>query len=380
MADKKPRKSFKEFISEVGVSFKNSKEIMQSCGPAFVVYTIALIVLMGCFTLIFFIVFNKGYEHEVVPDVVGKNIYQAELILQEKEFYPRLQMRYADTPGLAGQVISQSPKSGTVAKGGSRITLVVSRGIVFDHVKNYVGSNLDALKTTLDALYAGAEIPSLTIGTPIFKIDGAPAGTILEQEPPEGTPITQPIELKLIVSSGPQKATVQVPDLNGKTIKEVLSAMANTKLTFDFTQHVATGSEIPGTVVKQTTKSKANKSEVAEYSHVLIEFAMPEVTAQDDSENPVSVDIKNKTEDEAAEDYANRDTTGYVHGIFSAVIPEYPYAVPVKLDVIPQEGSRYGFASFSHVGGNITVPYAVPHGAVLVLSVLDREVERVSIQ
>lgn len=380
MSDKNPMKSIKEFISKVGVSFTNTKEAMQSCGPAFIVYTVALFLLMGFFTLIIFIAFNKGYEHEVVPDVVGKNIYQAELILQEKEFYPRLQMRYADTPGLAGQVISQSPKSGTVAKGGTRVTLVVSRGIVFDHVKNYVGTNLDALKNTLDALYAGSEVPSLTIGTPIFKIDGAPAGTILEQEPQEGTPITQPIELKLIVSAGPQKVTVQVPDMTGKTIKEVLAAMANTKLTFDFTQHVAAGDEKPGTVVKQTLKGKSNKTEVAEYSHVILEFAMPEVKAQDDASGSSNTSIKNKTEDEAAEDYANRDTTGYVHGIFSAAIPEYPYAVPVKLDVIPQEGSRYGFASFSHIGGNLTVPYAVPHGSTIVLSVLDREVERVAIQ
>ncbi|MBQ0002697.1 MAG: PASTA domain-containing protein [Treponema sp.] len=377
--ENKQKKSIKEIISEIGVSFSNTKEVMQNCGPAFVCYAVALFLLMGFFTLIIFIVFNKGYERVVVPDVVGTNIIKAELVLQESELYPRLQMRYSDTPGLAGQVISQSPKKGTVVKASSRVTLVVSRGIIFDHVRNYVGTNLDALKTTLDALYAGAEIPSLTIATPIFKVDGAPAGTILEQEPEEGTPITQPIELKFIVSSGPQKATVTVPDLKGKTVNEVLAAMTTSKLTFDFTQHIATDSETPGTVVKQTTKS--NKTEVAEYSHVQIEFAMPAVTAQDDSETAAKpVDIKKKTEDEAAEDASKRDTTGYVHGIFTTAIPEYPYAVPVKLDVIPQEGNRYGLASFSHVGGALSVPYAVPHGSVIVLSVLDREVERTAIQ
>lgn len=84
MSDKNPMKSIKEFISKVGVSFTNTKEAMQSCGPAFIVYTVALFLLMGFFTLIIFIAFNKGYEHEVVPDVVGKNIYQAELIFTGK--------------------------------------------------------------------------------------------------------------------------------------------------------------------------------------------------------------------------------------------------------------------------------------------------------
>ena len=72
--------------------------------------------------------------------------------------------------------------------------------------------------------------------------------------------------------------------------------------------------------------------------------------------------------------------TNYVHGVITTKIPEYPYAIPVKVDVIPQEGSRYGFATFNHIGGEISIPYAVPHGSVLVLSVLNKEVEKIAIQ
>ena len=376
MFEKKEKKSIGEKIKNIGGSITETKESMQQFGGAFVAYAVSLILIMGIFAVIAFIVFNRGYERQIVPDVVGKNILDAQLILQEKELYPRLQMRYSDTPGQAGIIISQSPKKNSVVKASSRVTLVVSRGVVFDHVRNYVGSNLDAVKTTIDALYAGTEIPSLKIANPIFKQDASPAGTILEQEPEEGTAITQPVTLQFIVSSGPEKAKVNVPDFVGMNIEEVFKTLSTTKLTVDFTQHLATDSEKPGTVVKQTVPG--NKKEVGEYSRIQLEFAMPEPKAA--SEGTVTADNSNKSETESAEDASKRDTPNYVHGIFSTTIPEYPYAVPVKLDILPQEGSRYSFASISHVGGNFSIPYAAPHGAVLVLSVLDREVERASVQ
>ena len=375
---KKEKVPFMQYVKNFGVSFKAGAEKLQETGAAFVWYTVALFVIMGITAVAIFLGVNKGYERQVVPDVVGTNLYRAQLILQEKELYPRLQMRYSDVPGQVGQIISQSPKKGSIVKAQSRVTLVVSRGVVFDHVGNYVGTNLDALKNTLDALYAGAEIPSLTIANPIFKQDAALPGTILEQDPPEGTPITQPIELKFIVSSGPQKMKVEIPDFTGKNVTEVLAAMSQTRLTFDFTQHIASENEVPGTVVKQVNPS--NKKEVGEYAHVQLEFAMPAVTEDDEENGEVKPDQNGLNEAEATEAGLVRNTANYVHGILTTKIPEYPYAVPVKLDVIPQEGSRYGIATFNHVGGNLTIPYAVPHGSVLVLSVLEREVERRAIQ
>mgnify|MGYP003289370463 CR=1 FL=1 len=378
-AEKKDKTPFVERLKKLGVSYKAGFEAMQNCGKAFVWYSIALVIMMGVAGLAVFLGINKGHESVLVPDVVGMDVISAELILQKTELYPRIHARYSDVPGQAGQIISQDPKKGSVVKAGRRIDLVISRGVVFDHVGNYVGTNLDTLKGSLDALYAGAEIRALTIANPIFKQDAAPIGTILEQDPPEGTPISQPIDLKFIVSSGPQKLMVKVPDFTGKTLAEILAVMPTTKLTLDFTQHVATGSEVPGTVVKQVNPS--NKEEVGEYAHIQLEFAMPAITEVSESdETPKAVDITNKNEAEATDAALVRDTTNYVHGVFSTKIAEYPYAVPVKLDVIPQEGSRYGLVSFNHIGGNLSIPYAVPHGSVLVLTVLDREVERASIQ
>ncbi len=67
-------------------------------------------------------------------------------------------------------------------------------------------------------------------------------------------------------------------------------------------------------------------------------------------------------------------------GILSAEISRYPVAVPVKVDAIPPEGSPFTIASFSHMGGSVSLPYSVPRGTTLALSVLNQEKERFAVQ
>ena len=61
-----------------------------------------------------------------------------------------------------------------------------------------------------------------------------------------------------------------------------------------------------------------------------------------------------------------------ISGIFQEKLPDYPYPVPMKLDAYPAEGTSYTIVSFNHPGGNLTIPYEVPRGTTLVLSVADK--------
>lgn len=357
-----------------GVSFNEMQGTLQNNMRAFVLYTILAFVLMGITAIAIFFAANRGEEQVLVPDVTGKTLARALLEMQDRELYPKLQLRYSDMPGEAGQVLSQSPKAGSIAKAGRRITLVVSRGIVIDHVGNFVGTNLDMLKAKLDALYGGVDTPLLTIGTPVFKIDQSPVGTILEQDPPEGTVINQPVELKFIISAGPEKPIVRLPDFTGNTIAQVLNEMGKVNLLFDFKSHIAEDSEKPGTVVSQSIQAN---SAVDEFSHVTLDIAMPALDAVFSGDTVV--DIRGRTEDEVA----GMNVGGMKnssHGIFTTKISRYPIAVPVKLDALPPEGAPYTLVSFNHIGGEITVPYSVPHGTTLVLTVINQEKERQTVQ
>lgn len=361
------KKKFSESINEM-------QEALQNNMSAFITYTIAAFLLMLITALAIFFLANKGYEQVLVPDVTGKNLTRALLEMQEKELYPKLQLRYSDMPGEAGQVLSQNPKAGSIVKAGRRVTLVVSRGIVIDYIGNYIGTNIDALKTKLDTLYGGVDTPPITIANPVFKNDSSPVGTILEQEPREGTPLSQPIELHFIVSAGPAKSVVKLPDFTGSTIAQVLEEMGKLDLLFNFTSHEAGDSEKPGTVVSQ---SLAANSEATEYSHITLDFAMPAFGA--DFSGDTVTDIRGRTEDEiAGKNKSGLKNSSY--GIFSTKIPYYPIAIPVKLDALPPEGAPYTLASFKHIGGEISVPYSVPNGTTLLLSIINQEKERQTVQ
>ena len=359
-----------------GFSFNKMQGELQKSMPSFIVYTIMAFLLMFITALAVFFFANKGYEQVLVPDVTGKSLTRALLEMQERELYPKLQLRYSDLPGEAGQVISQSPSAGSIVKAGRRITLVVSRGVVIDHVENYVGMNLDALKTKLDTLYGGVATPPITIVEPIFKLDSSPAGTILAQEPAEGTPITQGVELHFIVSKGASEPFVKVPDFLGNTIAQISEEMGKLNLLFDFQSHIAGTDEVAGTVTSQSLKAN---DEVEEFSQITLDIVLPVLGALYSGDTVIEKDVRGRDESEVA-GLKMEGSVNSSHGIFSAEISRYPIAVPVKLDAIPPEGAAYTVASFNHIGGEISVPYSVPHGTVLVLSVVNQEKERFTVQ
>jgi hypothetical protein len=67
---------------------------------------------------------------------------------------------------------------------------------------------------------------------------------------------------------------------------------------------------------------------------------------------------------------------GTVNGVFVYKLIEYPYPVPVKLETIQPNGQRTTLTSLRHPGGNFSLPFSLPAGSTLVLTVLDKEVSR----
>lgn len=321
---------------------------MQSNGKllVFTVVTAVIVMMLAC--IVVFSINVKGPEKVMVPDVVGKDLPTALIEMQTKELYPKIQLRYSDRPGDEGKILEQSPAGGAIRKGYSRVSLVVSRGVVIDHVENYIGQNLDDVRLKLQTLFAGSAHPLIIIAAPQYKADTSEAGTIIEQDPPEGTSISNPVTVHFIVSRGPNFENTRVPDIVGAPVNDVLQQMARTKLVFDFTSHEASGDEKPGTIVSE---QKFTEELVQNYTHVSAEFAMP-----------------------------SKPVNGNVYGIFEDTLTVYPYPVPVKLTAVPEEGDPYTLVSFSHPGGEVTIPYAVPSGTELILSVVEKEHKKITVR
>jgi beta-lactam-binding protein with PASTA domain len=327
------------------VSLVSYFESLQANGKTFVVTVIAAIFVMVFFALVVFFLNLKGPEEVMVPEVKGKELTEALLEMQKKELYPKITLRYSEVPGDKGTILDQSPSAGSIVKGYSRVSLVVSRGVIVDHVENYIGQNFDELKMNLQTLFAGSANPLIVLGEPAYKPDLSAAGTILEQDPPEGTKISDAVTLNLVVSRGPTFENTRVPRLLGTSVNDMLQTIARSRIVFDFTSHIADKTEKAGTVVSQ---QGFDEEYIPNYSRMALEMAFPNGVYEDN-----------------------------VYGIFSASLASYPYPVPMRLDATTSEGNTYTLVSFMHTGGSLTLPYAVPSETTLTLYVVDKEQKKV---
>lgn len=300
---------------------------------------VMLIVFIAVSTLVFFISL-KSAEQVMVPNVVGKDLPEALLDLQARELYPRIQLRYSQKADEKGLILEQDPSPGAIVKGGKRIELVVSQGTVIDTVQNYVGENIEDVQNRIRELFTSGSRQYLQIKQPyLTKYSAEPAGTILEQEPAAGTPISNNMELTFVVSKGTQAETTQVPNMAGADLKKIYQVMQRAAVTFAFTAGSTTGTDI--TVQQQ---SAAAQSEVPVFSPVTLTVSVPE------------------------------PTNGMVSGILKTTLAEFPYPFTVSLYAAYPNGDKDLLASFRHPGGAYSVPYTVPEGTKLSLEVLNKEV------
>lgn len=300
---------------------------------------VMLIVFIAVSTLVFFISL-KSAEQVMVPNVVGKDLPEALLDLQARELYPRIQLRYSQKADEKGLILEQDPSPGAIVKGGKRIELVVSQGTVIDTVQNYIGENIEDVQNRIRELFTSGSRQYIQIKQPyLTKYSAEPAGTILEQEPAAGTPISNNMELTFVVSKGTQAETTQVPDMAGADLKKIYQVMQRAAVTFAFTAGSTTGMDI---AVQQ--QSAAAQSEVPVFSPVTLTVSLPE------------------------------SADGMVSGILKATLAKFPYPFTVSLYAAYPNGDKDLLTSFRHPGGAYSVPYTVPEGTKLSLEVLNKEV------
>lgn len=301
----------------------------------------AVIVLMAVAGLSAFFLSLRGAEQTMVPDLRSMELSKALVTLQAKELYPRVSLRFTDDPLERGKIVDQSPVPGAIVKAGRRISITVSQGAVADKVENLVGQDLNEAKIHLQTLFAGAR-PLLSIkDPPVYVFDKAPAGIILEQKPLPETEIAGPTQLELVVSRGPEKPQIKVPDLMGLSVDEVLLQVEKSNLVASFSMRAAGRSERKGAVVSQTPTAG---SMIQPNARITVTLTAPAV--------------KDKK----------------VAGIFSRDLPEYPYPLKVSLESIGPSGTRSPVITVNHPGGPFSAPYVLDEGDILELSVLDRPV------
>jgi len=312
----------------------------------FILSVAALVVFVGIIAVSVFFIAVRGTEQTMVPDVVGKELTQALLELQVKELYPRLLLRYSQTSSDRGHIMEQEPKPGTIVKAGRRIRLVVSQGVIVNKVENFIGRNINDVKMDLQALYAQTNgIALLSVKEPImYDFSSETPGTILAQKPEPGADISGPLTLEFVVSKGRENTAITIPNLTGMKLSEALGVIGNTGINFQFNIRNRSGNEKGETVVYQAPPGNAT----APLSAIVdITVTSPEKMADNE-----------------------------IFSLFHYTIPLNPYPLSVRLEAVLPGGERMRLFTTDYLGGEFTLPYKLPVGTTLILSMLNRELYR----
>ncbi len=324
------------------MSFSDMADSVEESAKVIIITSLVMLVIVILVSVIVFFTSVKTADQVLVPNIEGKPLEEALLELQVKELYPRLQLKFSDNADDKGKVMEQSPKAGTIVKGGKRINIVVSQGPVIDRLENYVGKTLNDVRHHLTSIFTAGHKQLITIKEPvIYKYSSIPAGTILEQDPAADTEVDGDMEISLVVSKGPESEKVSVPKLTGASLQELYSAIEKYKLNFKV------NSKIDASIkeAKVTAQSLEADAIVEAFNDIEIEISCP------------------------------NNSEKMIYGIYSASLPKYPYPVEIVLDAVYIDGKREKLVKMKHLGGKVVLPYAVPQGTVLVLTVLNKQVK-----
>jgi len=310
-----------------------------------------LVIFAG--TIIMFLAFSfsfymtiRGREKTKVPNLVGEELIDGLISLQNRSLYPKVMTRFSSEPTDKGKIIAQDPPAGSLVKAGKNITLTISRGSIVDTVGDYRNQNLEDVKLELQTLFTTYK-PLLKIKDPvIYVFDDEEAGTILEQKPLSGTEISGLTEVTLIVSRGPVSQNFIVKKYTGLDFKTAVSTLSRNNIPFQITLAEESGAEA-GTIISQSPDEGVSVEGGTEFH---LKMTKPE----------------NLDDDE-------------VFGVFDYDLREYSVYVNLKIEVLEPDGDRKALVSMKHRGGHISLPYVEKSGSQIILSVYGNEVIRITL-
>lgn len=142
---------------------------------------------------------SRGAQQEKVPDVIGKDITEASIILGNFGFKLGNVEKVYHIETSEGRVISQVPSSGTYQPVGSAINLIVSLGPERGNaiMPNLIGGGLESAREQIKQL-------GLVLGSVVEEESTQYfVGQIARQEPAAGSQVIPDTVVNLVVSRGP---------------------------------------------------------------------------------------------------------------------------------------------------------------------------------
>ncbi len=154
-----------------------------------------------------------GKEVEI-PEVIGKTLGEAEIILSEAKLNHHVQSQIYDPLIPEGLIARQTPGPGIRVKEGKRVYLVVSAGPQLVQVPHLKGVRLAQAERLINLV-------GLKIGRVLWIHSATiPHGNVIASNPVSGQELELGKEIGLMVSKGEEKETFLMPNLIGLSVAE----------------------------------------------------------------------------------------------------------------------------------------------------------------
>ncbi|MBO0827940.1 MAG: Stk1 family PASTA domain-containing Ser/Thr kinase [Streptosporangiales bacterium] len=173
------------------------------------------------------LVVSLGPERHAVPTVKGEVLSEAEADLSKSRLsVGDVRYRYSATVA-RNVVLSSSPEAGRMLKRGTKVDLVVSRGVPPVTVPGVVGMRQAA---AVDAIKHAGLVPSVT-EAPSKHV---PKGEVASQRPDHGAKRARGATVALVVSNGPP--LVAVPEVKGLPVAQAKKQLTDAGFTVSVEQ------------------------------------------------------------------------------------------------------------------------------------------------
>ncbi len=242
-------KIFKDYVE------KNTKIIIRNVVLIFFLAVSTLVIVgFGVFWIT-----RKGPPEVVVPNISGKNLMEALLVLQKKGLGVTIDPRYfTDFPEYT--IVDQEPKPGSIVRQGRKVKLIVSKGPIISIVEDYTGKTVNYVRSRLQEIFS-FQGKSIQIGKITYVTSDLPEGTIVAQYPPPNTPIGSVDKIDLVVSKGKELQAFYLENYTGRFVDEVMEILAlrgvivnvitEEVMNPDMNGRILSQEPEPGTVVKR---------------------------------------------------------------------------------------------------------------------------------
>jgi eukaryotic-like serine/threonine-protein kinase len=184
-----------------------------------------------------------------IPSVVGMKEQDAMALLKKLNLEPLEGDTRTDKEYPIGSVVSQNPEPQQIVKEGRRVYLTISGGEKLVMLPSFKGSTLGNAKFTIDRLGLKEGALSYAVSTEF------PEGTIISQEPPQGTSIRHGGFVNFLLSAGTSIDSIVVPDLIGKSMTEAQKILLEKGLRVGNISYQPAADLLPNTVVEQLPRA-----------------------------------------------------------------------------------------------------------------------------